>query len=95
MPGPPQPPLPSATAEDVTFHKDIIDVTSLQEEVTQSVEPHPSKLFQPIQRPLQADAKHVAILIWSRDLESFRHSCGFPNQVTHTSMRSQYPSTAF
>jgi len=39
----------------------ITDVTSLQEKVTQSVEPHPSGLSQPIQRPLQADAKHVAI----------------------------------
>ena len=52
----------------------IIDITSLQEKVTQSVEPHPSRLFQPIQRPLQADTEHVAILIWSRDLESFRDS---------------------
>jgi len=26
----------------------IIDVTTLQEKVTQSVEPHPSRLFQPI-----------------------------------------------
>jgi hypothetical protein len=52
----------------------IVDVTSLQENVTQPVEPHPSGLFQPIQRPLQADAEHVAVLIWSRDLESFRDS---------------------
>jgi hypothetical protein len=29
---------------------------------------------QPIQRPLQADAEHVAVLIRSRDLESFRDS---------------------
>jgi hypothetical protein len=52
----------------------IVDVTSLQEEVTQPVKPHSSELFQPIQRPLQADAKHVAVLIRSRDLESFRDS---------------------
>jgi hypothetical protein len=50
----------------------IIDVTSLQEKVTQPVEPHPSGLFQPIQRPLQADVEHVAVLNRSRDLESFR-----------------------
>jgi hypothetical protein len=50
----------------------IVDVTFLQEKVTQPVEPHSSGLFQPIQRPLQADAEHVAVLIWSRDLESFR-----------------------
>jgi hypothetical protein len=41
----------------------IVDVTSLQEKVTQPVEPHPSGLFQTIQRPLQADAEHVAVLI--------------------------------
>jgi hypothetical protein len=52
----------------------IVDVTSLQEKVTQPVEPHPSGLFQPIQRPLQADAEHVAVLIRSRDLEFFRDS---------------------
>jgi hypothetical protein len=52
----------------------IVDVNSLQEKVTQPVEPHPSGLFQPMQRPLQADAKHVAVLIRSRDLESFRNS---------------------
>jgi hypothetical protein len=52
----------------------IVDVTSLQEKVTQPVEPHPSGLFQPIQRLLQADAEHVAVFIRSRDLESFRDS---------------------
>jgi hypothetical protein len=52
----------------------IVDVTSLQEKVTQPVEPHSSGLFQPIQRPLQADAEHAAVLIRSRDLESFRDS---------------------
>jgi hypothetical protein len=52
----------------------IVDVTSLQEKATQPVEPHPSELFQPIQRPLQADAERVAVLIRSRDLESFRDS---------------------
>jgi hypothetical protein len=31
-------------------------------------------LFQTIQRPLQADVEHVAVLIRSRDLESFRDS---------------------
>jgi hypothetical protein len=52
----------------------IVDVTSLQEKVTQPVAPHSFRLFQPIQRPLQADAEHVAVLIRSRDLESFRDS---------------------
>jgi hypothetical protein len=73
----------------------IFYVTFLQEKVTQPVEPHSSELFQPIQRPLQADAEHVAVLIRSRDLESFRDSYGSLNQVTHTNMRSQHPSTAF
>jgi hypothetical protein len=52
----------------------IIDVTSLQEKVTQPVELHPSGLFQPIQRPLQANTEHVALFIRSRDLESFTDS---------------------
>jgi hypothetical protein len=52
----------------------IVDITSLEEKVTEPVEPHPSGLFQRIQRPLQADTEHVAVLIRSRDLESFRDS---------------------
>jgi hypothetical protein len=46
-------------------------------------QPHPSGLFQPIQRPLQADTEHVEVLIRSRDLESFRDS--------HMDLRVKWP----
>ena len=58
----------------LTSNQMLVGSTIACEKVTQSVEPHPSRLFQPIQRPLQADAEHVGVLIRSRDLESFRDS---------------------